>query len=61
MERDDRPKDSQTDAEARSAKGPSGQPPDAELTYDPEMTEGDEANTPEGSRARTSRPPTDRS
>ncbi len=30
---------------------PSGTPPDAGKAYDPEMTEGDEANVPEGSDA----------
>lgn len=38
------------DESARKVTPPSSEPPDAGLTYDPEMTEGDEANVPEGSQ-----------
>jgi hypothetical protein len=35
----------------RVPHGVKAKPPDAGLAYDPEMTEGDEANVPEGSKA----------
>jgi hypothetical protein len=37
--------------EATSVDEPSGPPPDADMPYDPEMTEGDEANIPPESDA----------
>lgn len=40
-----------TEDEATSVDQPSGRPPDADTPYDPEMTEGDEANIPEESDA----------
>ena len=42
---DDRPN------EAESVQGPKGTPPDADLAYDPAMTEPDEANIPKASEA----------
>jgi hypothetical protein len=36
-------------SDATSVKQPSGPPPDEGLTYDPSMTEQDEANIPPGS------------
>lgn len=36
---------------ATSVKAPSGDPPDADLAYDPEMTDTDEANIPPASDA----------
>lgn len=39
------------DGDATSVKQPSGSPPDEGLTYDPSMTEEDEANIPPGSEA----------
>jgi len=32
--------------DAKKVDEPSGRPPDENLVYDPEMTEGDEANIP---------------
>lgn len=40
-----------TEDEATSVDEPTGRPPDADTPYDPEMTEGDEANVPEESEA----------
>jgi hypothetical protein len=37
--------------DARKVDDPSGTPPDENLAYDPEMTEGDEANIPPESDA----------
>jgi hypothetical protein len=37
--------------DARTVDEPSGTPPDQDLAYDPEMTEGDEANIPPESDA----------
>jgi len=37
--------------DARKVDEPSGTPPDADLAYDPEMTEADEANIPPESDA----------
>ena len=37
--------------DATSVTQPSGDPPDAGMAYDPEMTEGDEANIPPESDA----------
>lgn len=37
--------------EATSVDQPTGTPPDEGLAYDPEMTDADEANVPEGSEA----------
>lgn len=37
--------------DASRVDSPSGPPPDAGKAYDPGMTEGDEANVPEGSEA----------
>ncbi len=37
--------------DARKVDEPSGTPPDEGLAYDPEMTEGDEANIPPESDA----------
>ena len=37
--------------DARRVDEPSGRPPDAELAYDPEMTDTDEANIPADSAA----------
>jgi hypothetical protein len=37
--------------EAQKVDEPSGTPPDEDLTYDPEMTDGDEANIPPESDA----------
>ena len=37
--------------DATSVQQPSGEPPDAGLAYDPEMTEQDEANIPPESEA----------
>lgn len=37
--------------DASRVDSPSGTPPDAGKAYDPGMTEGDEANVPEGSEA----------
>jgi hypothetical protein len=39
------------DGDATSVKQPSGPPPDEGLSYDPSMTEEDEANIPPGSEA----------
>ena len=39
------------DDEATSVDEPSGAAPDERRTYDPEMTEGDEANVPPDSEA----------
>jgi hypothetical protein len=41
----------QRDDEATSVDRPTGTPPDEGLAYDPEMTDTDEANVPEGSDA----------
>ena len=35
--------------DSESVTGPSGKPPDEGLTYDPEMTDADEANVPPAS------------
>lgn len=40
-----------TEHDAKRVDKPSGTPPDAGKVYDPAMTEGDEANVPEGSDA----------
>lgn len=40
-----------TDDDATSVTEPSGPPPDEGKAYDPEMTEGDEANIPPESEA----------
>lgn len=37
--------------EATSVKQPSGEPPDADRTFDPAMTDADEANIPPASDA----------
>ena len=37
--------------DAKKVDEPSGTPPDADLAYDPEMTEADEANIPPESDA----------
>jgi hypothetical protein len=39
------------DEDATSVDAPTGSPPDEGMTYDPEMTEGDEANIPAESEA----------
>ncbi len=39
------------ESDATSVKQPSGPPPDEGLSYDPSMTEEDEANIPSGSEA----------
>jgi hypothetical protein len=39
------------DDQATSVDEPSGTPPDEGLAYDPELTDTDEANVPEGSEA----------
>ena len=46
------------DEDARRVDQPSGTPPDAELTYDPEMTDADEANIPPDSAADPTTEPT---
>lgn len=43
--------DHERDSEATDVTEPSGTPPDEGKAYDPAMTEGDEANIPEGSEA----------
>lgn len=43
--------DDPTEHDATRVDEPSGTPPDAGKAYDPAMTEGDEANVPEGSDA----------
>ena len=40
-----------TSATRRRSTSPAGRPPDADLVYDPEMTEADEANIPPESDA----------
>jgi hypothetical protein len=39
------------DEDATSVDAPTGSPPDEGMTYDPEMTDGDEANIPAESEA----------
>ena len=40
-----------TEDDATSVDAPTGSPPDAGMTYDPEMTDEDEANIPPESEA----------
>ena len=46
----DRPTDDQRD-DAESVQEPKGTPPDKDLTFDPAMTDADEANIPPASDA----------
>jgi len=41
----------QQERDASKVDEPSGEPPDKDLTFDPTMTEGDEANVPPESEA----------
>ena len=45
-----RPMDDEHD-DAESVQGPKGSPPDKDLTFDPAMTDADEANIPPASDA----------
>jgi len=45
-----RPMDDHRD-DAESVQGPTGTPPDSDLTFDPAMTDADEANIPPASDA----------
>jgi hypothetical protein len=44
-------RDQEQDRDAKQVDGPTGEPPDQGLTYDPAMTDTDEANLPEESDA----------
>lgn len=47
----EREREQSGDEQATSVNQPSGRPPEQDTPYDPEMTEGDEANIPPGSDA----------
>jgi hypothetical protein len=49
--KDDEAQGNEPREDASRVDRPSGTPPDAGKAYDPGMTEGDEANVPEGSDA----------